>query len=69
MYDLKRRYRFVTPPFPRINHCRQICAFPGQMGASNVLDIFVVVVGVWEAVRVVVNLERELFFLAVTYSI
>ena len=35
----------------------------------NVLDIFVVVVGVCGAVRVGVNLERELFSLTITYSI
>lgn len=35
----------------------------------NVLDIFVVVVEVWGAVRVGVNLERELFSLTITYSI
>ena len=40
------------------------------MGVLNVPDIFVVVVGVWGAVRVAVNLERELyFFLTITYSI
>ena len=33
------------------------------MGVPNVRDIFVVAVGVSGAVRVGVNLERELFFL------
>ena len=53
---------FVTPPSFSCMTLDSPSQYQPQMGVPNVPDIFVVVVWVWRAVRVVVNLESELFF-------